>query len=107
MGTPSCARPSRSATQTPSSFRSHSAISTAEMAVAEIPGQPRLRMAPDHRPPASGNAQGVPVTDDIGECACDHPGRRGVGVRVADPGVAAAIDLGHHHGDRIPLLRAI
>ena len=64
-GTASRARPSRLDSATPSSraFRSHSAMSTAEMAIAAIPGRPALRTcrAMASAAPATSNAS-RPVT---------------------------------------------
>ncbi len=109
MGTASRARPSRSARHTPSSLalRSHRATSSAEIAVALRPGQPRLRMARDHGPPRRGGGQRVLAADGAGERPGDERGRGGVGVGVAQAGMAAGVDLGDDDGDGIPLERAV
>ena len=103
------ALPRRSTSETPRSraFRSHRALSTAEIAVAAIPGPADVPDGADERRPDRGDVERVPSQNDRGEVVRDQPGCRRVGVGVAEAANAAGLRLDDHDGRSIPGDRAI
>ena len=71
-------------------FRSHSARSTAAIAIDAIPGRPRLRIARDHRPPRGRGIKRIEPTYDPAELGLDQLRGRHVRVRVAEAPLAAS-----------------
>ena len=84
---------SRRGTSSRRAFRSHSAMSTAEIAIAATPGRPRLRTARTMRVPARPIAIGSRPTTSSRELVAHQDGRRRVGVGVAHALHARGVDL--------------